>query len=157
MLPLLAVGLPAAEQSAEKIPRPAPRFVLKDLSDKEVRLSDFDGKALLVVFWATWSPPCQKQLKSLIELQQQYADKNFTVLGISLNDKGTGPVKAFAANSKINFPVVMADYNVVQDFGGVTAVPTIFLIEKNHNIIQKYVGITEKATIENDLKAVLER
>lgn len=167
-LPLSFLGLalcllgpvPAAVMGAEPTaqpPKPAPQFVLKDLSGKAVKLSDFEGKALLVVFWLTRSGPCQEQIKSLIELQQQYADKQFTVLGFCLNDKGSAAVKAFVDERKINFPVLIADYETVQDFGGITAVPTLFVIEKNHHIIQKYVGLTPKTKLENDLKPILER
>jgi cytochrome c biogenesis protein CcmG/thiol:disulfide interchange protein DsbE len=136
-------------------PTPAPDFLLKDLAGKDVKLSDFDGKSLLVVFCVTWSKPCQQEFKSLGELQQQYGGKEFTVLGISLDDKGPDSVKSFVDTQKINFPMVMGDYKVVMDFGGLQAVPTTFVIEKNHNIIQRYVGIAEKSTLENDLKSML--
>ena len=156
LLAPLSAMVVGAESTAQP-PKPAPQFVLKDLSGKAVKLSDFDGKALLVVFWLTRSGPCQEQIKSLIELQQQYADKQFTVLGFCLNDKGSAAVKAFVDERKINFPVLIADYKTVQDFGGITAVPTLFVIEKNHHIIQKYVGLTPKTKLENDLKPILER
>jgi cytochrome c biogenesis protein CcmG/thiol:disulfide interchange protein DsbE len=156
VFPLLL--LPAAISRAELVAiasKPVPQFVLKDLAGKDVKPSDFDGKALLVFFWTTGDKWCQAQLKSLIELHQQYSGNEFTVLGISLDDKGKDAVKAFAASNKINFPIVMGDYKVVQDFGGLTAIPTIFVLEKNHNIVQKHVGVVEKNTLENAVKSIL--
>jgi peroxiredoxin len=138
-------------------PKPAPDFDLMDLAGKEVKLADFKGKALLVFFWTTWSKPCQDQLKALTELQQQYGGKDFSVLGISLDDKGADAVKSFADTQKLNFPIIMGDYKVVQDFGGLQAIPTTFLIEKNHYIIQRHVGIVEKSTLENELKSIMPR
>ncbi len=146
-----------ATPRAVSLPRRAPAFKLKDLAGKEVQLSDFVGKALIVVFWGTFSRPCEEQLKVLNELQQQYAEKPFAVVGINIDDKGAKPVQAFAEKNKLNFPILVADYQVIQDFGGLTSIPTLFVIETNHNIIQRYEGVTEKAKLENDLKPALER
>ncbi len=148
-----AQGLRA--QQPAMTPKPAPDFLLKDLAGKDVKLADFNGKCLLVVFCVTWSKPCQQQFKTLGELQDQYGGKDFTVLGISLDDKGPDAVKSFVDTQKLNFPMVMGDYQVVQDFGGLQAVPTIFVIERHHNVVQRYVGIAEKSTLENDVKAIL--
>jgi len=143
-------------QQPAMTPRPAPDFDLKDLANKDVKLADFDGKSLLLVFCVTWSKPCQQQFKALSDLQQQYGGKTFTVLAVSLDDKGPEAVKSFIDSQKLNFPFVMGDYKVVQDFGGLQAVPTIFVIEKNHNVIQRYVGIVEKSTLETDVKSMLQ-
>lgn len=140
-----------------RIARAAPAFKLKNLDGAEVKLSDFDGKAMIVVFWATWDEWCRKQIPTLIELQQQYGTEGFTVLGISVDDKGTTVVKEFAAEHKINFPIVMTDLKVIHEFGGLTHVPTSFVIDKNHNIIQKRIGRVAKEVYEADLKAILRK
>jgi len=156
-LSLASIGGLQGEPAATPPPKVAPDFVLLDLNGKEVKLSDFDGKAMVVMFWTTWSKPCQDQLKALTELHQQYGGKDFTVLGISLDDKGANEVKAFADAQKLNFPIVMGDYKIVQDFGGLQAIPTTFVIEKHHFVVQRHVGIIEKGTLETELKSAMPR
>ena len=153
---LAATGGLRAEPGPPSL-KPAPDFNLLDLAGKEVKLADFTGKAMLVVFWTSWSKPCQEQLKALTELQQQYGGKDFTVLAISLDDKGADAVKNYAETQKLNFPIVMGDYKAVQDFGGLQAIPTTFVIEKGHNVVQKHVGIIEKSTLESELKTIVIR
>ncbi len=152
----LVPGRTVAEEQI-RVAKPAPAFELKDLEGHDVKLSDFDGQALLVVFWASWDKNCKIQLPILTELQTQYGGKQFTVIGISLDSAGPDAVKSFAEEHKINFPILMFDLKVVQDFGGLNAIPTSYLIDKNHNIIEKHVGWVEKNAFETDLKAILKK
>lgn len=140
-----------------QIAQPAPAFALKNLQGREVKLADFDGKAVLICFFASWDKPCQKHLPVLAELQRQYGADELSVVGIALESDNLGPLRAYVHNDKIAFPVLLFDLKVVQDFGGITSIPTTFVIDKNHNIIRKYVGWQEKDVLEDDLKAVLKK
>jgi peroxiredoxin len=162
-LALVLAVAPADQATAQeqvRVAKPAPAFVLKDPAGRDVKLSDFDGQALLVCFWATWDKHSQKQLPVLIALQEEHGEnqsvKEFSVIGISV-DSGPQSVKTFAEQQKINFPIVMVDRKVIEDFGGLTAVPTTFVIDKNHNIIQKYIGWVEQKDLEADLKVILNK
>src|SRR6266849_6945855 len=66
----------------------APDAIFKDLEGKDVPLSSFKGKVVLINFWATWCEPCYIEIPWLIEMQQKYADKGFTVLGVSMDEEG---------------------------------------------------------------------
>ena len=66
----------------------APEIKVKDLEDKDVTLEDFKGKVVLVNFWATWCDPCRVEIPWLIEMQDKYGSKGFTVLGIAMDDEG---------------------------------------------------------------------
>lgn len=138
-----------------RVASPAPAFRLQDLQGKEVKLSDFNGKALLVCFFASWNKPCKKQIAVLIEMQKQYGEKDLCVIGMSLDQVSPKVVKVIREELQINYPVLIADYDVVQQFGGLNAIPTTFVIDKNHNIIQKHVGIVERDVLEADVKAIL--
>jgi peroxiredoxin len=142
---------PAAET---RVAKPAPGFELKDTKGKVVKLSDFAGKTLIVLFWATWDKPSQKQIHDLVELQRQYENQGFSVVGISLDSQGPDVVKAYVETNHVNFPVLMATSDVVQGFGGLDAIPTLFILEPHHNIISRHVGITDKSVIEDELKAI---
>ena len=134
---------------------PAPPFRLLDLNGKPVKLTDFTNKALLVVFWTTWAEPCRAQLPALVALQKQYGGDGFTVLGISLDDKGANHVKEFAAANQLSFPILMADAKVVQDYGGLTAIPTIIVIDRNHFIHHRYVEVVEQRILDAGVRALL--
>jgi len=137
-----------------RVAKPAPEFELKDVYGKDVKLSDFDGKALIVFFWATWDKPSQKQIPDLIQLQRQYGKQGFSVIGISLDSQGADTVKAYVETNHVNFPVLMANADVVRGFGGLEALPTLFVIEPHHNVITSHVGLTEKGVLESELKAI---
>ena len=133
-----------------------PDFVLPNALDgKEVSSEIFEGKALLVTFFATWCPPCVEEIPELISLQKTYEKDGFYVLGLSVDQGGTKAVKKLIKKQAINYPVLMADPQVMQDFGGVYGIPVSFLVNKNGNVVKKYTGYIAKSVLEKDLKKVL--
>lgn len=151
----------AEDQSAPKtdssIAKPAPAFALKNLQGKEVKLADFEGKGVIAFFWASWDKPSQKQVAMLADLQKQYGTQELAVVGIAIDTGNLNGLKVYVNNNKIVFPVLLFDMKVVKDFGGITAIPITFVIDKNHNIISQYVGWQEKDVIEPDVKAILKK
>ena len=131
-------------------------FTLQDLNGKTVSLSDFKGKVVVLDFWATWCPPCVKEIPHFIELYEQYKDQGFAMVGISLDRGGISVVKSFAQKYRINYPILMTDGQVDKAYGGIPGIPTTFVIDKAGNIRQKYIGYREKAIFEADIKALLE-
>ncbi len=135
---------------------PAPSFTLQDLNGKQVSLSDFKGKVVILDFWATWCPPCVKEIPHFIELHEQYKDRGFAMVGISLDHQGISVVKSFVQKNQVNYPILMTDGRVDKAYGGITSIPTTFVIDSAGNIRQKYVGYRDKAIFEADIKALLE-
>ena len=147
---------PAVDKAPlETADNPAPSFTLRDLNGKTVSLSDFKGKVVVLDFWATWCPPCVKEIPHFIELYEQYKDKGFVMVGISVDREGVSVVKSFAGKHRINYPILMTDGQVDKAYGGITAIPTTFVIDRAGNIRQKYVGYRDKAVFEADIKALL--
>lgn len=140
-----------------RVAAPAPPFELKDLDGKVVKSTNFNDKALIIVFWLSSDDLCRKQISTLVELQGNFGEKEFLVIGIALDPSGAQAVRPFAEQQKLTFPILMADYKVVQDFGGLDAVPTSFVIDKNRNIIHKHIGLTEKGVLEDDVKLILKK
>ncbi len=132
-------GMPSRDKS-EFVGKPAPDFVLKDIDDNEVKLADFEGKAMIVNFWATWCGPCREEIPGFIALQSQYASKGFTMIGIS-TDRKRDVVRSFATENKINYPLLMADEKVREDYGDISAIPTTFVIDKKGIVRYTYVGV----------------
>jgi peroxiredoxin len=145
---------PGADRSATS-KKAAPDFTLTDLSGKTVRLSDFKGKVVMLDFWATWCPPCRREIPDLIQLQNQYADKGFTVLGISLDDGGAATVKPFAQSIGMNYPLVIGNSQVTAAYGAIEAIPTTFLIGRDGMILKTYVGAQDKSEFQSDIQSAL--
>lgn len=134
----------------------APDFTLPDIAGENVSLSDYKGKVVIVDFWATWCPPCRRGIPDLISLQNKYKEK-VAVIGISLDRENTkAGVPNFVNKMGINYPVVYFNDKVIIDFGGVSAIPTSFIIDQKGNIVKKMVGLYPKSEYEKQIKSLIE-
>src|SRR6516165_6549200 len=84
----LAALLAGTSSSAAESKTPAPNWQLSDVDGKPVKLSDFKGKVIILDFWATRCPPCRAEIPGFVAIQKKYADKGFTVIGVSLDKQG---------------------------------------------------------------------
>lgn len=131
----------------------APDFSAKDIFGKQdISLKKFSGKVILLNFWATWCPPCKMEIPDLIALQEKYKDK-FVIIGISVDQEGPEVVKAFYTEYKMNFPVIMATADMISSYGGITAIPTSFVINGKGEAVTKIVGYRSKDQYEELIKA----
>lgn len=152
VLPVLAplVGIASATTKM-------PAFVLESVVDgKDVDSGDFQGKALLVTFFATWCPPCLQEIPTLVELQQEFAAKGFSVIGLSVDQGGGLEVAKLVERQAINYPVLMADAETAENFGGVYGIPVSFLVNKSGNVVKRYPGLVPHSTLEKDVRSVLD-
>ena len=134
----------------------APDFGLSDIDGNEFHLSDAAGKIVILDFWATWCPPCQETVPHLNELQKKFGDKGLQVVGISLDRKGLRVVKPFAKKYDISYKLLVGDYSkVVEDYGGIVGIPTLFVIDRQGNIAVKFIGYVEKEELEDAVKKLL--
>jgi thiol-disulfide isomerase/thioredoxin len=131
-------------------------FTLKDVNGVDVKLSTFKGKVILVNFWAKWCGPCRAEIPDLVELQDTYRD-DLVVLGILVQDRWDDKVKPFAAELKINYPLLDASerVDVEEAFGPMWGLPTSFVIGRDGRIAIKRTGIGTKEQFEQEIKALL--
>ena len=122
----------------------APGFSLKDADGATVNLADYQGKVVLVNFWATWCGPCELEIPWFVEFEQKYKDRDFAVLGISMDDDGWKSVKPFIASHKINYRVMIGSELVSQQFGNIEALPTSFILDRQGRIAVSHVGLVDK-------------
>lgn len=158
---LLFLALPISAQDAlprirfVRDPDPAPAFQLKDIDGKELKLESYRGKVILLNFWATWCGPCREEIPSLIELQERYKD-GLQVIGLAVDEDDENYVRKFAASQGINYPVAMSSLDVRIAYGGVGALPTVFVINPEGRLVQKHVGLFDPALYETEVRALLD-
>ena len=149
---------PALAESGKKLApiSKANDFALKRSSDgKAMKLSDMKGKVRLVDFWATWCPPCREEIPGFISLQKKYQAKGLEIIGVSVDRGGPAVVNAFVKENGINYTSLMSDAATETAYGGIRSIPTTFLIDREGNIVKKYLGARPTEEFEADIKALL--
>lgn len=145
----------AADTNQMETAKLAPGWELTDLDGKLVHSTDFKDEAVVLDFWATWCPPCRAEIPGFIALQEKYAARGLTVIGVSVDEAGLKTVKAFAQKNGINYPVVLTDNKIVEAYGGIDGLPTTFIIDRSGHIVKQHLGFTEQSEIENEIKPLL--
>jgi peroxiredoxin len=135
--------------------QPAPDFALKDINGRTVHLSDFRGKVVVLNFWATWCPPCRKELPDFAELQAEYNGKGLQFIGIATDDDGLAKVKPFVESAKIPYPVLLPDPSIAAKYGEMNVIPVTFLIDRKGVLRAHYVGMRKKDVLEDMFKPLL--
>ncbi len=145
---LFAMALFAADEPELSItlnrldpPLPAPEFTLNDMDGKPHRLRDYRGKVILINFWATWCPPCRKEMPSLERVYQQFKDRPFMVLALN---QWESEDHVFSYMGDLNvfpeFPILFDPESKVSEDYGVRGLPTSFIIDAEGRLIYKAVG-----------------
>jgi thiol-disulfide isomerase/thioredoxin len=135
-------------------PTSMPPFLLSDVNGQVISTADLRGKVVLLSFWATWCPPCREEIPELIELANKYQDK-LMVIGVSMDDALPQSVAQFARKAGINYPIVMGGSGISDEYGGVAALPTSFVIDTNGKVVQKHIGLYPTETYDNEIRALL--
>ncbi len=136
---------------------PMPEFELPGVGDSSqtVRSENFKGKVLLVNFWATWCPPCRKEIPSLVRLHQENREKGFTVIGISMDKSAPEKVAKFIAKIGVNYPIALGTNDIAKSFGASGTIPSTFLVDASGTIVKRYPGYTTYEKMAKDLKTLL--
>ena len=118
----------------------APDFTVSDIEGLRHRLSDYRGRDVLVVFWATWCPACKMEIPHLIELREMFEEDELAILAIS--NETAEHLKQFAASAAINYSVVpLGDSSLSSPFADVRSIPTTFFIDRNGIVKLAAVGL----------------
>ena len=160
----LSLKAPAARADNPSAGSPAPDITLKDLDGKDLRIAQLKGKVVLVNFWATWCDPCRVEIPWLIEMQQKYGAKGFTVLGVAMDDEGASVVTPFVhkehfdvngGKSLMNYPIVIGNDAVADKFGGLLGYPTSVLIGRDGKQIKRITGLISYEEISKTIESQL--
>jgi len=133
----------------------APDFELKSLDGKQVKLSDFRGKAVVLNFWATWCAPCKIEMPWFVDLQKQYSSQGLQVIGVAMDDSGEQTIAKFAKEMGVNYLVLIGKEAVGDAYGGVEFLPTTFFIDRQGKVVDRVFGLVGHSEIEEDVKKSL--
>lgn len=152
----------AVNTNQENKPTASPEFTLKDLEDHDVSLSQFKGKVVLVNFWATWCGPCKIEIPWLVELQDKYVGRGFTVLGVAMDEEGKSAVAPFVEKERfkvggtsqsMNYPIVLGNDATADKFGGLVGFPTSVLISKDGRVVKRVDGLVSYDEIDKAIQS----
>jgi thiol-disulfide isomerase/thioredoxin len=158
-------GAGGGSPKAASVLPPAPNVTFKDLEGKEIPLSQFKGKVVLVNFWATWCEPCRIEIPWLINIQKKYAPRGFTILGVAMDVEGKSVVEPFALKHEfdvdghkeiMNYPIMLGNDPLAEQFGGLIGMPTSILISRDGKKVKTVVGmILNQEELDKDIEALL--
>jgi thiol-disulfide isomerase/thioredoxin len=130
-----------------------PAFTITDLDGRTHSSSEWNGKVVLMNFWATWCPPCRAEIPDLIALQDKYRDR-LVIVGISEDEGSVDVVKQFVAAQKMNYVVAMSTPELRKIFRGVVALPTTFVLDPTGRLSQKHVGLLNVVDAEAEARVL---
>ena len=148
---------PVLQASAAK---PEPIVMFKDLNGNVVPLESLKGKVVLVNFWATWCEPCKIEIPWMIEFQQRYSSRGFTVLGVAMDEDGSAVApfvhkQQFDVNGSkmtMNYPIVYGNDDVAEKFGGLFGYPTSWLISRDGKVVKKIIGLVSESDLDQEIQ-----
>jgi thiol-disulfide isomerase/thioredoxin len=136
-----------------KNPKAIPELTMATLDGKTITNKDLAGKVVIVNFWATWCAPCRAEIPDLVKLQEQYKE-HLIIIGVLSEDEPGPHVSRFAADYKINYPIVPETKELSAAFPGIYALPTTFIVGPDLKVMQKHIGQIRPAQIELETRAL---
>ena len=160
---LILLATSCSRKKEEPLPPPPPigDFVLKNLASEfpsEIRTADFAGKVQFVLFFRSDDDACRGALPEWNALQNDFAGRGFTVVGVLLDDRPDAPAAEIAALAPA-FPVGLADESVGRAFGGpaaIRAIPTAFLLSRDGELLRSYAGYEPIEHLRDDVSRALD-
>ena len=152
-----AVSAEAGAAECDDEARPAPLdFTLADMNGDELNLASLKGQVILLNFWATWCGPCKIEIPAFIELQDEYGDQGFQVLGLSVDDTPE-QIRPFAEDLDVNYPMLVGlDRDDFQEaYGPIWGLPVTYWIDREGTLCKTHMGIASKDELELALKTLL--
>ncbi|HUX64628.1 TlpA disulfide reductase family protein [Sulfuricella sp.] len=124
-------------------------FSFRDIVGKQHNLADYRGKWVLVNYWATWCPPCLKEIPDLIALHDAHKDKDLVVISIVTDYNNPKLVNDFARDHRISYPVVLGNDGIVAQIGRVEGLPMTYMFNPQGKVVAYNVGALTKKTVES--------
>ena len=148
---------PKAIVSTSVVGSPRPEFALADTEGTPHNIKEWDGKVLVINFWATWCPPCRKEMPAFIELQEQYGAQGLQFVGVAIDE--ADKVADFMDTYGVNYPMLLGDLaaiDVGKQYGNrFGALPYTVIVDRQGKIAFTRRGELEKHDAEAEIKKLL--
>ncbi|MGY4827431.1 peroxiredoxin family protein [Sphaerotilaceae bacterium SBD11-9] len=155
-LVVLAIGAAAAFHRLGNTPQAAPDVAFTRLDGSTARLAEFQGKVVLVNFWATTCAICVKEMPQMVTTHQKFSARGYETLAVAMSYDPPVSVVRFTESRRLPFTVVIDNTGAVaRSFGGVVATPTSVLINKRGQIVKRYVGEPDFADLHQLVEELL--
>ncbi|MCK4463827.1 MAG: TlpA family protein disulfide reductase [Candidatus Omnitrophica bacterium] len=152
---LLTLGIGCGKSSAEKTAYvKASNFTLNDINGKQIRLSDYSGKIIILNFFATRCPPCRREMPDFNEIAREYKD-DVEVIAVNVGRESPSKLKDFAEQYNLKFNILIDDGKASALYGPIRWIPATFIIDKNFNIARKYTGSRTRQQLAEDIEELL--
>jgi peroxiredoxin len=160
----MLVGIASLSARADDVTSPArmigsnvPDWRLKTLDGRTRILSQFNGRAVVLNFWATWCTPCRMETKWLSELYAKYRPKGLEVLGVSMDEPSDrAEVQRFVEFYNVNYLILVHGQSIADRYGGIQYLPQTFFIDRTGKIVNVTRGIHDKEALEADIQAIVQ-
>ena len=126
-----------------------PTFTLVDTAGSRHRLADYQGKWVIVNYWATWCPPCLEEVPDLVNLYDQRKDKDVMVFGVVFEFKNVGEVEKFVDDMLMSYPIVLGNERVVAEIGPAEILPTTYIFNPRGELVKTRRGLITRKYIED--------
>jgi peroxiredoxin len=143
---IFAAGAAACAGAREET-TPAPEFSLQDLQGNSLSLSSYKGKVLVLNFWATWCPPCRREIPDFIEAYRDLKDKGLEILGVSVDDLSAEALRDWAQKADMNYPVALATPKIIADYRPGEFIPATIVIDRRGRIRYRQSSLMDKETL----------
>lgn len=144
------VWLQSSKYEPLTVGKVAPDFELPDLTEQEVRLSDYRGKVVFLNFWATWCKPCKEEMPSMEVLYRQFKDDGLVVLAVSIDRVTTkDDIPPFVKSMDLSFPVLVDSWGQTDKRYKLMGVPETYIIDQEGVLREKIIGPRDWTRLDN--------
>jgi len=144
LLALCLLTLVSVDANAEA----SKSFVMKDLAGKSHRLSDYQGKWVLVNYWATWCPSCLDEIPDFIDLYERHKAKELVILGVAVDYKNEREVRHFVDDMLVSYPIILGTPKIFAQFGSSSVLPTTLIFNPQGKLVKIKRGQLTKQVVE---------
>jgi peroxiredoxin len=133
----------------------APVFQIKDLQGNPFSSDQLRGKIVVINFWAAWCPPCVREVRDLSDLSAEFRSKGVEILGIGLDEEGAPVIRPFVEREAPGYPILVASTDFTNQFGGIDAIPSTFIIDRDWHLVNRFTGNVSGETLRAEIEALL--